>query len=200
MDDDFYLVKTLFYVTSGLADMTSLKFSIADISLILRRIESQFGQRDLDSLCDFEVTWNIVWYWRSHWCLESIARSMHILSLSFDLSILDRITLNFKVWSLKKELPVAKILRHQYFKIEISPLLTVGLSSNLLKQNQIDDLHLNFNMVWDIINLVFNKMGETFQSNTLDWSSLVIIILLSSACHRITLSIFIRSLPNLACN
>ena len=26
------------------------------------------------------------------------------------------------------------------------------------------------------INLVFNKMEETFQSNTLDWSSLVIII------------------------
>ena len=29
------------------------------------------------------------------------------------------------------------------------------------------------------INLVFNKMEETFQSNTLDWSSLVIIIFLS---------------------
>ena len=27
------------------------------------------------------------------------------------------------------------------------------------------------------INLVFNKMEETFQSNTLDWSSLVFIIL-----------------------
>ena len=30
------------------------------------------------------------------------------------------------------------------------------------------------NMIRDIINLVFNKMEETFQSNTLDWSSLVI--------------------------
>ena len=28
-----------------------------------------------------------------------------------------------------------------------------------------------------MINLVFNKMEETFQSNTLDWSSLVIIII-----------------------
>ena len=41
-------------------------------------------------------------------------------------------------------------------------------------QNQIDDLHLYLNMICDIINLVFNKMEETFQSNTLDWSSLVI--------------------------
>ena len=28
-------------------------------------------------------------------------------------------------------------------------------------------------MICDIINLVFNKMEETFQSNALDWSSLV---------------------------
>ena len=67
---------------------------------------------------------------------------------------------------------------HRYyaiiFSIDISPLFTVGLSSNLHKQNQIDDLHLYFNMTCDTINLVFNKMEETFQSNTLDWSSLVL--------------------------
>ena len=45
----------------------------------------------------------------------------------------------------------------------------------MLKENQIEDLHLYLNMICDIINLVFNKMEETFQSNTLDWSSLVII-------------------------
>ena len=48
------------------------------------------------------------------------------------------------------------------------------MSSNRLKQNQIDDLHLYLNMMCDIINLVFNKIEETFQSNTLDWSSLVL--------------------------
>ena len=92
-------------------------------------------------------------------------------------SILDRITQNFQVWSLKKRLPVLKILRHQYFSIELSPLFVVGLSSNLLKPNQIDDLHLYFNMICDLVNIFFIKMEETFQSNTLDWSSLVIIFL-----------------------
>ena len=43
----------------------------------------------------------------------------------------------------------------------------------MLKENKIEDLHLYLNMIYDIINLVFNKMEETFQSNTLDWSSLV---------------------------
>ena len=43
----------------------------------------------------------------------------------------------------------------------------------MLKENQIEDLYLYLNMICDIINLVFNKMEETFQSNTLDWSSLV---------------------------
>ena len=43
----------------------------------------------------------------------------------------------------------------------------------MLKENQIEDLHLYLNMICDIIHLVFNKMEETFQSNTLDWPSLV---------------------------
>ena len=78
------------------------------------------------------------------------------------------------MWSLKKGHPVVKVLRHQYFEIEIYPLFTIRLSWNLLRQNHIDDLHLYLNMIFDIINLVFNKMEETFQSNTLDWSSLVL--------------------------
>ena len=45
-----------------------------------------------------------------------------------------------------------------------------------VKQTQIDDLHLHFNMMFDIINLVFNKMEETFQYNKLVWSSLVLYI------------------------
>ena len=49
----------------------------------------------------------------------------------------------------------------------------------MLKENQIEDLHLYLNTICDIINLVFNKMEETFQSNTLDWSSLVFFIILS---------------------
>ena len=44
----------------------------------------------------------------------------------------------------------------------------------MLKENQIEDLHLYLNMTCDVINVVFNKMEETFQSNTLDWSSLVL--------------------------
>ena len=50
----------------------------------------------------------------------------------------------------------------------------------MLKENQIEDLHLYLNMICDIINLVFNKMEETFQSNILDWSSLVFKLFLSS--------------------
>ena len=64
-----------------------------------------------------------------------------------------------------------------FFNGDIS--CTIGLSSNMLKENQIEDLHLYLNMICDIINLVFNKKEETFQSNTLDWSSLVIIFFLS---------------------
>ena len=59
-----------------------------------------------------------------------------------------------------------------FFNRDIS--CTIGLSSNMLKENQIEDLYLYLNMICDIINLVFNKMEETFQSNTLDWSSLVL--------------------------
>ena len=95
-------------------------------------------------------------------------------------SILDRINPNFQVWSLKRSRSVVKVLRHQYFSIEIFHLSTIGLSSNMLKENQIDDLHLYLKMICDIINLVFNKMEETFQSNTLDWSSLV---LYTFICH-----------------
>ena len=61
-----------------------------------------------------------------------------------------------------------------FFNGDIS--CTIGLSSNMLKENQIEDLHLYLNMICDIINLGFNKMEETFQSNTLDWSSLVLLL------------------------
>ena len=114
-------------------------------------------------------------------------------------SILDRITPNFQVWSLKAKEKHRGMLRREssgckgitssiYFNGDMSCTCTIGLSSNMLKENQIEDLHLYLNMICDIINLVFNKMEETFQSNTLDWSSLVIIILLSFFCSFIVQS------------
>ena len=58
-------------------------------------------------------------------------------------------------------------------------MLETQLSGNKTSSGEIDDLHLYFNTTCDTINLVFNKVEETFQSNTLDWSSLVFIIILS---------------------
>ena len=103
---------------------------------------------------------------------------MHILSLLFDLSIHNSVNswpyhFKFSTVVVEKGTSGCIGITLWYFSIDISPLFTVGLSSNLHKQNQIDDLHLYFNMTCDTINLVFNKMEETFQSNTLDWSSLV---------------------------
>ena len=98
-------------------------------------------------------------------------------------SILDRITPNFQVWSLKSKRKIPRDVKREFFgsKGITSSIFfngdiscTIGLSSNMLKENQIEDLHLYLNMICDIINLGFNKMEETFQSNTLDWSSLVL--------------------------
>ena len=50
-------------------------------------------------------------------------------------------------------------------------------------------------MICDIINLVFNKMEETFQSNTLDWSSLVFIIFFLSFSLSFSFNISIVSDP-----
>ena len=53
-DDGFYFVKIFFgHFHSSTHDVIML--SIADISLIIRWIESQIGQRDLDSPYNFEV-------------------------------------------------------------------------------------------------------------------------------------------------
>ena len=106
-----------------------------------------------------------------------------LICLFITQSILDRFTPNFQVWSLKAKEKYRGMLRGEssgckgitssiFFNGDIS--CTIGLSSNMLKENQIEDLHLYLNMICDIINLVFNKMEETFQSNTLDWSSLVL--------------------------
>ena len=97
------------------------------------------------------------------------------------------------MWSLKAKEKYRGILRGEssgckgitssiFFNGDIS--CTIGLSSNMLKENQIKDLHLYLNMICDIINLVFNTMEETFQSNTLDWSSLVIFIIKVSDFSR----------------
>ena len=65
----------------------------------------------------------------------------------------------------------------------------------MLKENQIEDLHLYLNMICDIINLGFNKMEETFQSNTLDWSSLVILYFSSLFSKSLSIHNFVNFQP-----
>ena len=54
-DNEFYFVKITFlrHFRSRIHDV--IKLSMADISLIFRQIETQFGQRDLGSTWDFAV-------------------------------------------------------------------------------------------------------------------------------------------------
>ena len=91
-------------------------------------------------------------------------------------SIIDRITPNFKVWSLKAKEKYRGMLRHQYFSMEIYHVLSDWAQICLRKIRLRICIYI---LTCDIINLVFNKKEETFQSNTLDWSSLVFFIILS---------------------
>ena len=54
-DDNIYFVKITFLCQFRSRRHDVIKLSIADISLIIRLIESQFGQRDEASPCDIEV-------------------------------------------------------------------------------------------------------------------------------------------------
>ena len=47
-----------------------------------------------------------------------------------------------------------------------------------------------------MVNLVLNKMEETFQSNTLDWSSLVIIIIIIHFLLSLPLCLFCYNFVN----
>ena len=87
------------------------------------------------------------------------------------------------------------------FKLTYLRYLLSDLAQICWSKKQICDLHLYFNIIRDtlcIINLVFNKMEETFQSNTLDWSSLVIFLLSKHLRPPNTLSFFIEILSNVA--
>ena len=54
-DNDYNFVKSTFLCHFRSRRHDVIKLSIADISLIVRVNESQFGQRDEDSPCDFAV-------------------------------------------------------------------------------------------------------------------------------------------------
>ena len=92
-------------------------------------------------------------------------------------SILCRITSNFRQWSLKKGtsgyIGITSSISSNghifviYCRIELKPALA--------KSDYY--LHLYFKKICYKINSVFNKMEETFQSNTLDWSSLVLTVI-----------------------
>ena len=106
-----------------------IKLSIADISLIVHLIESQFGHRDEASRCDIDVIYNIMWPW-------SMKRDFY-LHVYLDLwgqlqgkrifflyrwmspyitpSILDWITTYFQRWFLKKR----NFRLHRYYVINI---------------------------------------------------------------------------------
>ena len=183
-----YFLKNIFYVTSGLVDMPSLKFQLRISflfyvgfrhNLVTEIWVVHMTLRSYKISCEIEGHVDL-WSQLKGKCIFFLYR---LICQFITQSILDRITPNFQVWSLKAKEKYRGMLRGEssgckgitssiFFNGDMS--CTIGLSSNMLKENQIKDLHLYLNMICDIIILVFNKMEETFQSNTLDWSSLVI--------------------------
>ena len=183
-----YFLKNIFYVTSGLVDMPSLKFQLRisflfyvgfSHNLVKEIWVSHMTLRSYKLSCEIEGHVDL-WSQLKGKCIFFLYR---LICQFITQSILDRFTPNFQVWSLKAKEKYRGMLRGEssgckgitssiFFNGDMS--YTIGLSSNMLKENQIEDLHLYLNMICDIINLVFNKMEETFQSNTLDWSSLVL--------------------------
>ena len=184
-----YFLKNIFYVTSGLVDMTSFKFQLR-ISFLFYVGFSQNLVKEIwvghMTLRSYKISCEIeghvdLWSQLKGKCIFFLYR---LICQFITQAILDRITSNFQVWSLKAKEKYRGMLRGEssgckgitssiFFNGDMA--YTIGLSSNMLKENQIEDLHLYLNMICDIIGLVFNNMEETFQSNTLDWSSLVIL-------------------------
>ena len=185
-----YFLKNIFYVTSGPVDMPSFKFQLRlsflfyvgfSHNLVKEIWVVHMTLRSYKISCEIEGHVDL-WSQLHGKCIFFLYR---LICQFITPSILDQITPNFQVWSLKAKEKYRGMFRGEssgckgitssiFFNQDIS--CTIGLSSNMHKENQIEDLHLYLNMICDIINLVFNKMEETFQSNTLDWSSLVIII------------------------
>ena len=112
------------------------------------------------------------------------------------LSILCRITSNFQLWSLRKgtsgyigmtsSISLNWHISVIYCRIELKPAIA---KSDLLSASVL-------NMICYKINLVFKKMEETFQSNTLDWSSLVFLLSFQPHSLFITSSIINRFTSN----
>ena len=106
---------------------------------------------------------------------------MHIISFSFGVSV------NKSVNSLPNRFKFSTVVVEKRTSGYIGMTSSISLNWNIsviycrieLKPALAKSdfyLHLYFNMICYKINLVLNKMEETFQSNALDWSSLVIII------------------------
>ena len=170
-------LKNIFYVTSGLVDMPSLKFQLRisflfyvgfSHNLVKEIWVVHMTLRSYKISCEIEGHVDL-WRQLQGKCIFFLYR---LICLFITESILNRFTPNFQVWSLKAKEKYRGMLRGEssgckgitssiFFNGDIS--CTIGLSSNMLKENQIEDLHLYLNMICDIINLVFNKMEETFQ-------------------------------------
>ena len=104
----FYFWRITFKVTSGLADMTSLSFQLR-ISLLFYVLLNHNLVTEV-RLVHFFIL-NIMWRWRSLWpwgqwqgkCIFFFYR---LVCPFITPSILDRITSNYQLWALIKELPV----------------------------------------------------------------------------------------------
>ena len=89
-----------------------MKLSIADISLILRSIESQTGHRDQGSLrchIKYYVTLKVTLTFGVNGKVICIFFFYCFVCPFITPSILDRISSNYQLWSLTKELPVAEV-------------------------------------------------------------------------------------------
>ena len=81
-----------------------INLSIADISLILRWIEPQFGHRSGYSMVSFKISCDLECHIEllDQWQGKCIFHLYRLVCPFISPSILDRITLNFQLWSLKK--------------------------------------------------------------------------------------------------
>ena len=105
----FISLELLFKVTSGVEDMTSLSFLIADISLLLRSIKSQFGHSGQGSPCfhiKYYVTLKVTLTFGVNGKVIAYSFFYCLVCPFIPPSFLDRYSSNYQLWSLTKELPV----------------------------------------------------------------------------------------------
>ena len=105
---EFYFVRITFLNCFRSRRYDIIKLSIADISLILHSIDSQFGHRSQDS------PWCHMKYYLTLKVTLTFGVNGKVNAYSFyrlifpfvTPSILDRISSNYQLWSLTKKLPV----------------------------------------------------------------------------------------------